>query len=78
MDIFYFQYKYFIEYKEAKKNLPSNLFESVCSMLNRNGGHIFLGVKDQNIPNIIKRFILIKKILHNKSITKELTILPKN
>ena len=35
-----------IEYKEAKKSLPSSLFESVCSMLNRNGGHIFLGVKD--------------------------------
>ena len=37
-----------IEYKEAKKNLPSNLFETVCSMLNRNGGHIFLGVKDDS------------------------------
>ena len=37
-----------IEYKEAKKSLPSNLFESVCSMLNRNGGHIFLGVKDDS------------------------------
>ena len=35
-----------IEYKEAKKSLPRSLFESVCSMLNRNGGHIFLGVKD--------------------------------
>ncbi len=33
-----------VEYKEAKKNLPSSLFESICSMLNRNGGHIFLGV----------------------------------
>ena len=37
-----------IEYKEAKKSLPSSLFESVCSMLNRNGGHIFLGVKDDS------------------------------
>lgn len=35
-----------VEFKEAKKNIPSNLFESVCSMLNRNGGHIFLGIKD--------------------------------
>ena len=35
-----------IEFKEAKKTLPSNLFETICSMLNRNGGHIFLGVKD--------------------------------
>lgn len=30
-----------IEYKEARKNLLSNLFESICSMLNRSGGHIF-------------------------------------
>jgi len=37
-----------IEYKEARKNLPSNLFESICSMLNRSGGHIFLGVKDDS------------------------------
>lgn len=37
-----------VEFKEAKKNLPNSLFESVCSMLNRNGGHIFLGVKDDS------------------------------
>lgn len=30
-----------IEFKEAKKSLPNNLFESVCSMLNRNGGTYF-------------------------------------
>ena len=35
-----------VEFKTAKKKLPENLFETVCSMLNRNGGHIFLGVKD--------------------------------
>ena len=35
-----------VEFKEAKKKLPSSLFESICSMLNRSGGHIFLGVKD--------------------------------
>ncbi len=37
-----------IEYKEAKKSLPNSLFESVCSMLNRNGGHIFLGVNNES------------------------------
>ncbi|MBR3230156.1 MAG: putative DNA binding domain-containing protein [Bacilli bacterium] len=37
-----------IEYKKAKSSLPSSLFESVCSMLNRNGGHIFLGVNDDS------------------------------
>ena len=34
------------EFKEAKNKLPSNLFETICAMLNRNGGHIFLGVND--------------------------------
>ena len=29
------------EFKKAKRNLPSSLFESVCAMLNRNGGYIF-------------------------------------
>ena len=37
-----------VEYKEAKANLPGSLFETVCSMLNRNGGHIFLGVNDNS------------------------------
>ena len=33
-----------VEFKEAKNTLPTTLFETVCSMLNRNGGHIFLNV----------------------------------
>lgn len=32
-----------VEFKTAKKKLPENLFETVCSMLNRNGAHIFGG-----------------------------------
>ena len=35
-----------VEFKAAKMNLPDSLFETVCSMLNRNGWHIFLGIKD--------------------------------
>lgn len=34
------------EFKIAKDNLPKSLFETVCSFLKRNGGNIFLGVKD--------------------------------
>lgn len=37
---------YTTEFKEATNNLPKSLFETICGMLNRNGGHIFLGVKD--------------------------------
>ncbi|MDO6389567.1 putative DNA binding domain-containing protein [Pontibacter sp. BT731] len=35
-----------IEFKKAKNDLPSDLFETVCAFLNRAGGHILLGVKD--------------------------------
>lgn len=54
-----------VELKEAKKGLPKTLFETICSMLNRNGGHIFLGVNDDgdiigvdsdSIKNIKKDF----------------------
>lgn len=46
------------EFKEAKKKLPDNLFESICSMLNRNGGHIFLGVEDNgDIIGVYKDYI---------------------
>lgn len=47
-----------IEFKETKKKLPNSLFESICSMLNRNGGHIFLGVKDSGeIIGVYKDYI---------------------
>lgn len=54
------------EFKEARTELPKNLFETVCAFLNRNGGHIFLGisdkreiigVKEENISAIKKNFI---------------------
>ncbi|OLS02550.1 RNA-binding domain-containing protein [Tissierella creatinophila] len=35
-----------IEFKESKTKLNKDVFESVCAFLNRNGGHLFLGVKD--------------------------------
>ena len=30
-----------VEFKEAKKKLPDSLFESICSMLNRNAEKCF-------------------------------------
>ena len=35
-----------LEFKKAKSDLPGNLFESVCAMLNRDGGDILLGVSN--------------------------------
>ena len=35
-----------LEFKKATVELPSNLFESICAMLNRDGGDILLGVNN--------------------------------
>ena len=35
-----------VELKRARDTLPSSLFESICGMLNGNGGNIFLGVEN--------------------------------
>ncbi|HAH23990.1 MAG TPA: AAA family ATPase, partial [Prolixibacteraceae bacterium] len=36
-----------VEFKKAQNELPENLFETICAMLNRTGGDIILGVDDQ-------------------------------
>ena len=35
-----------VEFKKAREALPENFFETVCAFLNRNGGHILLGIND--------------------------------
>jgi ATP-dependent DNA helicase RecG len=35
-----------VEFKEARRELPRSLFETICSFLNRDGGTILLGVND--------------------------------
>lgn len=35
-----------LEFKTAQRALPNNLFETICAMLNRDGGDILLGVDD--------------------------------
>lgn len=35
-----------VEFKRASKRIPKSLYETVCSFLNRRGGHILLGVED--------------------------------
>lgn len=34
-----------VEFKEALFELPKSTFETICAFLNRNGGHLLLGVK---------------------------------
>ena len=43
------------EFKKATNKLPTNLFETVCSFLNRNGGNIFLGIEDNGSITGIKQ-----------------------
>jgi ATP-dependent DNA helicase RecG len=38
-----------LEFKEAINSLPGNLFESICAMLNRDGGDIILGANDAGV-----------------------------
>jgi ATP-dependent DNA helicase RecG len=40
-----------LEFKEARTALPSTLFETICAMLNRDGGDILLGVDDNGNIN---------------------------
>ena len=37
------------EFKESRSKLPGNLFETICAMLNRDGGDIVLGVDDKGV-----------------------------
>ncbi len=39
-----------LEFKQARSGLPTDVFESVCAFLNRQGGHLLLGVRDDGTP----------------------------
>ena len=45
-----------LEYKESKKQLPSEMWETISAFANTDGGTLFLGVKE--IKKIIVRQIL--------------------
>lgn len=43
-----------LEFKEAAAALPGNLFETICAMLNRDGGDVILGADDTgNITGVV-------------------------
>ena len=44
-----------LEFKEAKAAVPDNVYETICAMLNRDGGDILLGVDDNsNVTGIVQ------------------------
>ena len=49
-----------VEFKKSTKEITKDVYETVCSFSNREGGHIFLGVKDNGEilgiePNCVER-----------------------
>ena len=38
-----------LEFKEASQDIPKNVYDTVCSFSNRNGGNIYLGVADDGM-----------------------------
>lgn len=51
-----------LEFKEARRDVPSSLFETVCAFLNRDGGDIFLGVHDSGKITGIEEPVIDKMI----------------
>ncbi len=46
-----------VEFKKSTIDITKDVYETVCSFSNRDGGHIFLGVKDKWLW-IVKSFRL--------------------
>lgn len=51
-----------VEFKESSHQLARRIYESICSFLNRRGGHVVLGARDDGTvvgidPESISRFV---------------------
>lgn len=56
-----------VEFIKTNKQLPENLFETICAFLNRNGGEILLGVDDdKNVLGVDENVVeqLSKQIIN--------------
>src|SRR5690606_38709010 len=67
-----------VEFKTASFELPKNVFESVCAMLNRQGGHLFLGVTNEGkIEGVIEDCISGMKAAFVTSVNNIAQLKPK-
>lgn len=65
-----------VEFKESRNALTKDVFDTVCSFNNRNGGHILLGVNDKEILLVlvkIKWIRLLKNLQHLSTIRRRCT-----
>lgn len=59
-----------VEFKESCSSLSKSVFETICAFLNRKGGHILLGVKENwNRPFVMGRISLENMRPHPKNPT---------
>ncbi len=48
---------YVVEFKKSTTAITKDVYETVCAFSNREGGHIFLGVKDNGLISGIQKEI---------------------
>ncbi|MDB2135966.1 putative DNA binding domain-containing protein [Enterocloster clostridioformis] len=44
-----------VEFKKSTTEITKDVYDSVCSFSNRDGGHIFLGVKDNIVAQLSRQ-----------------------
>jgi ATP-dependent DNA helicase RecG len=67
-----------LEFKEASFALPQSVFQTVCAMLNRQGGHLLLGVSDSGeIVGVIESCVSQLKAAYVTSVNNSSQLNPK-
>ncbi len=64
-----------VEFKESRSKLNENAFETICAFLNRNGGHLFLGINDdKEVVGVLEQCVqdVINSIVNNANNSQKL------
>ncbi len=51
-----------VEFKQSRNDITKDVYDTVCSFNNRNGGHIFLGVKDNGEILGVEPYVMDKML----------------
>lgn len=73
-----------VEFKESATSLARSVFETICAFLNRKGGHILLGVKDNGeivgvnedsiASQLDTRMLYVEKLIRNDMTTGMISV----